>query len=394
MKRLSFLCLILLFSYNSEARNETMLTSDDFINKSLAKTDSLEKTISLMNQNYSTKHDSLLKELSLTKEKYDYIITLNTQTTNSISNQLEAVPISLTVFGVLFAVAAVILGVYVTRIENKIITLKGDTQKLLNETISTRDEVKGINKLIQRDIKGLYEKIKREETVHILDRLVNVPDDIGNLINPLLSRKLEKEDYFKLKEAYLKLDEEDRKFSEETSFFSLDRGGQYLLIFFQHFLDLLIVDSDIGKDAIAFYPTGIKCAFRNDMDQATKDLMYATSNTELGSLKDELSSFMKGLSLSKHKDYKIVYEIIFEKLNDRKKQFDFFNIIEKNKEVRFALVQYGELLEYKYVNEDLNDLEKSVFEYLAQIREELKEEEKSNPPKTGGKPDQVRVLGV
>lgn len=235
MKRLSFLCLILLFSYNSEARNETMLTSDDFINKSLAKTDSLEKTISLMNQNYSTKHDSLLKELSLTKEKYDYIITLNTQTTNSISNQLEAVPISLTVFGVLFAVAAVILGVYVTRIENKIITLKGDTQKLLNETISTRDEVKGINKLIQKDIKGLYEKIKREETVHILDRLVNVPDDIGNLINPLLSRKLEKEDYFKLKEAYLKLDEEDRKFSEETSFFSLDRGGQYLLIFFSAF---------------------------------------------------------------------------------------------------------------------------------------------------------------
>lgn len=368
MKQLLILWLIFLIPYNINAQHTA---KDDLLNKCIAKIDSLEIATSQTSQRYSIKNDSLLKELSLVKEKYDYIINLNTQTTNSISNQLNAVPISLSIFGVLFAVAAVILGVYVTRIENKVSILKEDTQKLLNETINTRDEVRGINELIHKDIKGLYEKIKREETVHILDRLINVPYDIVNLLDSLLSRKLEKEDYQKLKTAYLKLDEKDRILSPDDIFSVTNYGNKYFLIFFQHFLDLLTIDPEIGKDAIIFYPTAIKCAFKNDIEQMTKALISIVSNKELEVFKDEFSSFMKELSLSKHKDNKVVYKIIFNNLHNKEKQFKFFDIIKKNKEVRFALIQYGELLENKYKDEDLNDFETSIFEYLTQIKEEF-----------------------
>ena len=59
-----------------------------------------------------------------------------------------------------------------------------------------------LNNEIRDDIEKLYLRLRREETVTILKRLVMVSEDLNNLISLLLSKELESSDYTILKIAY------------------------------------------------------------------------------------------------------------------------------------------------------------------------------------------------
>src|SRR5690606_3282036 len=135
--------------------------------------------------------------------------------------------------------------------ERKIIKLRNENEELLKQTKETKNEVVEINELIQKDIYGLFLKIKREETIHILNRLVKIPEDISNLSQELLSRELRQEDYSLLKKAYLKVKVKPEK--ENTSDFisfssNYNYKEAYLLLFFQHFLDLSLKDEEINPE--------------------------------------------------------------------------------------------------------------------------------------------------
>ena len=185
-------------------------------------------------ENTSTKNqiNELNQKINELNQDYEKQEKVNEKTFESISNQISAASLNLTIFGILFSVAAIGLGLYVTFIERKIVLIREENKSLLSETKLVKDEVVKINTQIQKDIYGLFLKIKREETVHILERLIKIPEDISNLSQQLLSRELEKEDYLILKEAYLKLKEKVSKnvfYNSKVDFtmFEVNRETKY-----------------------------------------------------------------------------------------------------------------------------------------------------------------------
>tara|TARA_B110000240_G_C13431754_1_gene424065 strand:- start:140 stop:1273 length:1134 start_codon:yes stop_codon:yes gene_type:complete len=323
---------------------------------------------SILIQQNQLKIEELNKDFNGLQKKYEYQIKINDQTINSISNQIGATSFNLSIFAFLFGILAIGLGVYVTWVERKIIRIREENESLLKQTKQTKSEVVAINELIQKDIYGLFLKIKREETEHILKRLTNVPKDICNVSSELLSRELLEDDFEILKKAYLKLDDQVND----------DQGnykGDYKIVLFQHFLDLVVKDNELGPEIIEYYPIAIRCSFENDIVKSTEDFMKAIIDLGFQKRDKEINSFIKGLSSSQHKDYPKVYEIIFNSLNKRDNQFKFYSLIESEKENRNGKVNFGKLLIEKYCETELSDSEKAVNEDIKLIKKELEKEE-------------------
>lgn len=315
----------------------------------------------------------LNKENNELKSKSEYQEKLNEQTLNSISIQLSATSYNLTFFGILFTIIAIGIGFYVTYIERKIVTIREENKALLVQTISTKDEVVEINELIQKDIFGLFLKIKREETIDILKRLLKIPKDISNFSNQLLSRELEKDDYYLLKEAYNIIKNEPK---ENDNIFEMDYSEGYKLLFFQHFLDLAVKDITINKDLLDYYGSAINCAFENDIIKSTEDFMKGILDSGFQSKTDDIVSFFRGISDSKFKNFDKIYEITFNVLKNRDDQFKFFEIISNDIKSRIAKLNFGKLLISSYSNTELSQSEKNAIERTNEIQKIIEKEEK------------------
>ncbi|MES2574013.1 MAG: hypothetical protein V4572_03645 [Bacteroidota bacterium] len=330
----------------------------------------------------STKKEiySLNKKIEELNRDYEQQEKINEKTLDSISNQISAASFNLTIFGILFSVAAIGIGLYVTHIERKIVLIREENKSLLSETKLVKDEVVKINNQIQDDIYGLFLKIKREETVHILQRLIKIPEDITNLSQHLLTIELKKDDFLVLKEAYLRLKEKigENEEDEDDDLFNpkIDYLNYYKLLFFQHFLDLSIKDPIISEDLLGYYENSIKCAFENDILKSTTDFMNAVMETSFQTKSKELNAFIKALSQSDFQHFDPVYQIIFKTLQTRENQFKLFNIIEDDKESRVGKMKVGQILTEKYSNAELSENEKISIDKTQEIFLELENETK------------------
>ncbi|MBU3012298.1 hypothetical protein KO506_12855 [Polaribacter vadi] len=299
------------------------------------------------------------KKIKNLEEKFEYQVKNNEQTLNSISNQIGATSFNLSIFAFLFGILAIGLGVYITWVERKIIKIRGENESLLKKTIQTKNEVVAINELIQKDIYGLFIKIKREETEHILKRLVYVPKDVNNFVTQLVSRELIESDFELIKKAYLKLGDQ-ANFKEN-----------YQIIIFQHFLDLALKDDEISKTITESYPICISCSFENDILKSTENFMKAIIDLGFQKKVLEINSFFKGLSSSQHKNYNKIYEIIFNSLNNRDNQFKFYLLIDKNENKKIAKLKYGKLLIDKYSKNELSISELNIIDDVNSIQNDL-----------------------
>lgn len=218
----------------------------------------------------------------------------------------------------------------------------------------------------------MFLKIKREETIHILNRLVKIPEDIANFTEQLMSRELKEEDFTLVKKAYLKLNPKTR---EDNCGFGISYKESYQLLFFQHFLDQSVKDEEIGSELISNYSYIIECAFENDIIKSTEDFMKAIIDLGFQKRDKEINSFLQALSSSKHKDFSKVYEIIFNSLNKRDNHFKFYSLIENHKDHRIGKVNFGKLLIETYSQTESSDSEKTIIEDIKLIQEELEKEE-------------------
>lgn len=317
-----------------------------------------------INENNSEKNNRDLKELI---NKFKTQENINEKTINGITTQLNAASYNLTMFGILFAIAAILLGIYITRIENKVVRIKEESESLLKQTEASKEEVIEINNLIQKDIYGLYLRIRREETIHLLKRLLEVPEDVTNLIEQIVSRDLEAEDFPLLKEAYMKIKDLPEE-PEPPLSLSIPKKELYNLIFFQHFCDLAILDKEIKDDLLDFFPKGINSSFKNDIIKSTQDFMKAIVYLGFQSLYKEINIFFKAISSSKYKDFDDVYEIIFNALKNRNDQFLFFNLISDEKDSQVGVINFGKLLIHNYSSSEKTPNEKEIFKKLDFIK--------------------------
>lgn len=291
---------------------------------------------------------------------------------NSISTQLSVSEVFVGSVSVILTVSGIFLGWYINKkrkqvelISQQVEQLKSDNEELLKKATQAKNEVEQINSDINNNISEVYKKIKREETVHLLNRLVNVPQDISNVCELLVSRELEKEDFDTLKRAYLKLD----LYKDSSSFLNNPKNS-YKALFFQHFFVQSIKDEEIKQDIIDFIPEGINCAFENDIENTTKEFSIFLQNEDLKQYSELISEYFKGLSQSIYKDYKRVYEVFFENINNRNKQFELFDIVNSIKETRIAKIEYGNILKSNFSDIELADNEKLTFVELKKLKEE------------------------
>lgn len=322
---------------------------------------------------------TLNEKIDELNEDYEKQEKINEKTLDSISNQISAASFNLTIFGILFSVIAIGLGLYVTHIERKIVLIREENKSLLSETKIVKDDVVKINTQIQKDIYGLFLKIKREETLHILERLSKIPEDISNLSQQLLSRELEKNDFIILKEAYLRLKEKiSLNIEDENDIFDFNQETEYLnsykLLFFQHFLDLAIKDPIINEDLIEYYDNSVNCAFENDIIKSTTDFTEVLMEVGLQSKTKEINAFIKALSISKFKTFDNVYLIIFKNLQTRDNHFNLFNLLNDDKEIRAGKLKIGQIIIEKYSNSPLSEKEQNIINKTVALSLELETE--------------------
>lgn len=342
MKKTTIIILLLLsLTVFSQSNQESILKEK--INKLEYKLDYIEK------KNYDSEIISL-------KNKLDFQQKMSEQSNSNISNQLASASYNLTLFGLLFAISAIGLGLYVTYVERKIVKIGEENKELLNQNQQIKDDVEALNKLIQSDIYNLFLKIKREETVHILDRLVKVPKDVANICESLLSRDLEQKDFEKLRQAYLNLGEIKNNYH-----------NQYNILFFQHFLGQSLKDEKLRKEISNFIPTGIDSSFENDILTCTFDFVKTVVDQGIQEYKYEINQFFYGLANSEFKTYNPVYQLLFDNLKSRKNRFEIFNTLESHEHGRESKIEFGKLLEKCYSDNNPTQSELLAFTELKEL---------------------------
>lgn len=304
------------------------------------------------------------QKLEKIQETIDRERYISDKSFDSISNQLSASSNSLSLFGILFGVLAIVIGIYVTYIERKIVALNEKNINLLNETRLVKEEVVEINRLIQQDIEGLYKKIKKEETSHILDRLIKVPYDISNLMQDLLSRELDKVDFDKLKISFQKIDKKEKEYVQK-----------YQILFFQHFSDLALKDENINPIFTEHISTAINCSFENDIMKSTNDIFSYLIDDGFVNNKLQINEYFKGLNQSEFKEYRPLYDLIIQKISQRDKLFLLCQLIESKVETQISKTFFGNIIREMYANSELTESEKIVIEDLKNLKLQKEERE-------------------
>lgn len=334
---------------------------------------------------FSQKIDSILKkqeifelQIKVLNEKqsrlesfFDRDQTVDNKAYTSISNQLSSSANALAFFGFIFGILSVGLGLYVTYVERKITKIADSNLKLLNETRKVKNEVVVINEMIQNDIKGLYKKIKREETLHILDRLTKVPKDVSNLIDELLSRDLEKNDFEKLKYCFSKLPENEGDTYRD----------KYKMIIFQHFADLALEDCSFRESFIPYIKDGVQYCFENDILKATNEIFEYLVNNGLENNIEIINNYFSGLELVTYKDWDEIYNLIVQKLSTRNNHFLLAQLI-NNETAQFSKYKYGSLILEKYSENDLSETERIVKDQIENLKN-INEDEENETPELG-----------
>ena len=333
---------------------------------SQAKTD----TVSIMKVNSI---ENTKTEIENLKHKLDFQQMLDEKTVESISNQLNAASYNLTLFGILITILGVILGVYVTIVENKVIKIREENKEMLAESQKIREEVRELKDIIKSDIHKLFVKIKREEIDYILNRLIKVPDEIQKVGYSLLSSELQPENFSKLRQAYLNSDT-----SNPNDTYHWEK------LFIRHFITQTLNDERLRADFSVYITHIFSSALDNEIDRFTYDFTTVLVDNGILKYKEEVNHFFLGLTSSKYKRCNEITKLLFDNLKTRKNRFDTFNVIDSAEEKRKAKISFGNLLHNEYFSDHHSASEELAFDELDKLNSSQQGEEQNTESKTKG----------
>lgn len=345
MKKLLFFMFAMLVCPNLHAQ------------KLQVRVDSLSASINWSNikiENLNVKMENIegsIEGLTKQVENLSYLVEAQkeviSQEQSAIENSMGAVNIFLAVFALIMTIGGIFLGWFINRKEKKVQTLleqvetkKGEVEKLEEKTSKTKDDIVELNNNINGDIEGLYERLKKEETVSLFRRLVEVPWDISNVGTLLLARKIDISNFKYLALAYRNL--KDSGTDGQTAGIMYSYKDLYLVQFFQHFCGQAISHSLIKDDLIEFFPAGFSCAYQSDIEYSTNSLIMSLNRDKsIGNKPEILYTYIKALNESKHNTTSIPYEIIVSKYDN---DDDLIQIWEQLTSNSIIIKQFGELL--------------------------------------------------
>ena len=259
---------------------------------------------------HDTIRDTLLYVQNVNSD-LDVVKNIIEASNSSIGNQISMLNVFIAGFSLIFVIAGIFLGIYISRLEKRVLKIKDNIEE--KETIinTLAKEVEETDKKIQSDISGLYMRLREEESLALLKRLDDEPQDVSNIGSLLLARQLQSEGFLILRSAFLKLLQLG-EVADEGDFVYPSYKEQYLLLFFQHYMNLSMTDDTIREELRNFLPNGIMAAFKRDIIKTTMDLCSALSdNTATFDKGTILVDYLKALNNSKYSnltDLKNIFE--------------------------------------------------------------------------------------
>lgn len=273
---------------------------------------------------------------------------------DGVSTELGASSNSISIFSIIIAILTIGLGWYITKIEKSIKIMVDDSETLMQRNIEIKESIEALSDKITKDSGGLYKIIRNEESNHILDRLISVPEDILNLFSSIASRDLEEVHFLKLKEAYLQVQNDD---TYKTN---------YLTLLFQHFSGLSLLDEDIRTEFFLNIEDSFENSFKNDVIKSSKDFFDTIAELEIATYISEINQFIKSICKSVFSDKEEVYFQIDNSINSRELKFNLYENIEVISETLMFRKKFGGfIIEYGY--ENLTDEEEIIIEKIKKL---------------------------
>lgn len=224
--------------------------------------------------------DERIKDIKENNQKlYDGVKDQN----QILGHQISFTNYILAFFSLLITIGGILLGIYIQKQYKKI-------EKAKNIIKKTKDFINGHN--IE-----LYKKLKREETISLLKRLEEVPEDICNICMLLLSRDLQDEDFYTLKNAFLKA-KNILPIDEEYMY-------GYKALFLQNFTYYSFNDSEIKDEVInSIDKYSINGMFERDLQKFFVDITRYIQEKSLEDIdvQNIIQKFLNSLYSSKYKD--------------------------------------------------------------------------------------------
>lgn len=274
---------------------------------------------------------------------------------DGVSAEIGGASNYISIFGTGLAIFTIFLSIYVSRMEKSVKRMRDDSETLFHTNLQIKESVESLSEKITNDSKGLYKIIRNEESNHIIDRLISVPEDIGNLYNNLATRDLEPEHFLKLKEAYMQV-------RLDPAF-----NSNYLTLLTQHFSGLSILDEDIKDDFTKSLKHSFEHSFKNDLVKSSFDFFKALANYDFSKFVMEINSFANELSINDFGTNEQIYFAINQAVENRGSKFKLYNIIEKSPTKLIFRKMFGKLIvDYNY--EDLTVAEQTSIDEIKNLK--------------------------
>ena len=220
---------------------------------------------------------------------------------STIANEISAVNTMLVAFTIVFGIVGVLLGIYISWLQRKVSKMSDNIEEKEQKISLLAKTVEDTDNKIQSDISGLYTKLRKEETLTLLHRLEEEPEDITNLADLLLARPLDDNGFPILKRAFVNLMAINSGVAKDEFTDSMNET-RYVLLLFQHYLFQSILDDELRPIIVKDLNSCMDCAFKHDIIKSTKDFCRALSNEDATFEKKQLLiDYLKALNQSKYK---------------------------------------------------------------------------------------------
>lgn len=248
-----------------------------------------------MNMTDSLNIELLRNNVEILESQVASLKDLLSHSNEMIANEIAISDRFLNIASIVFALTALLIGVYITWCSNKMDKMKKSVEQKEQDIIRLKEIVESANRQIQDDIHGVYKRLRLEETNTLIDRLRQVPEDISNIINLLLSRDLPETSFTVLREAFDEVEEPVYKI-------------KYFMLFFQHFANRILKDLNLRSYLTENIGQLVQYAFKNDIIKTTDDIVNSMSCMQILEKKQVIVPYYTALKNSQFKDLTCLYD--------------------------------------------------------------------------------------
>ena len=299
----------------------------------ISKPDSIAAKVTTIEQRISAEEQEMAcleKEVAFCEKEISAVNEHVDRVNEAVANQIAASSHTIQVWGIVIAILAFGFGFYINRM-----------WKQIEEAMASAKMLQQLHADIQNNLQTIYTKLRREETISLLKRLVEVPEDITNVSKILLARTLEKEDFTMLLDAYHNLIIRTTELSGEADISKLRKKNSdfaeweaaYALQFAQHFMDKAIVVPDIRAIIQPRFMVLFKaCFFQNDAEKSTQDFKSGINSLAKNVQTELLSDYLRAMSQSPYAMFTEWYKLLLSNLSEHQLSDIWDNVTKDNKD--------------------------------------------------------------